>query len=62
MLHPSIQMISLGDINIVGWDLIREVLDVLAYLAVLIGSNIDHVLASRCGLEKTLRLLARILR
>jgi hypothetical protein len=61
-LHPSIQMISLGGINIVDWDLVREVLDVIAYLAVLIGSNIDYVLASRCGLEKTLRLLARRVR
>ena len=58
-LHPSIKMISLESIDIVDWDLVREVLDVIAYLATLIGSNIDHTLASRCGLEKTLRLLAR---
>ena len=58
-VHPSRRLHGQGSTSMIPGELLREALDVVAYLEALTGVSIDVGLASSCGFEKTLRLMLR---
>ncbi len=58
-VHPSTKLHKAGSTVALPSELLLQVLDVIAYLESIAGRPVDLEYASRCDLEKTLRLLSR---